>query len=162
MKKIFLASIALLSVMIFASCSEDNTPAQKAEGKYMVKRETNMVNLPAHMPFTPLTEQVTLVVKATSDNHGSITIPSTTYLMMGNEMTIPAFTIPNVPMLDDMENGTFIPTHQFVIDGEKYIEGTINGEIEEDGDVEIDLTYKYGSMPFAIKQEFESWDECRM
>mgnify|MGYP003293463898 CR=1 FL=1 len=118
MKKIFLASIALLSVMIFASCSEDTTPAQKAEGKYMVKRETNMVNLPAQMPFTPLSDLVTLVVKATSDNHGSITIPSTTYLMMGNEMTIPAFTIPNVPMLDDMENGTFIPTHQFVIDGD--------------------------------------------
>jgi hypothetical protein len=45
-----------------------------------------------------------------------------------------------------------------VIDGEKYIEGTINGEIEDDGDVDIDLTYKYGSMPFAIKQEFESLD----
>ena len=158
MKKLFLMSIALVSVISFGSCTNDNTPAKKAEGRYLVKRVTNMVNLPVQIPFTPITDQVTLVVKATNEQHGSITIPTTTTNVMGTEMTIDPFTIPNVPMIDDLENGTFIPTHDFVIEGNKYITGTINGEIEDDGDVDIELTYKYGNMPYSIKQEFESLD----
>ena len=77
---------------------------------------------------------------------------------MGQEMTIQEVVIKNIPVIDDLENGVSIPKHTFKQEDGKYIEGTISGEIEADGDVDLTIQYKYGSMPFQIKQEFETID----
>ena len=58
MKKFFQLSLALLSVITFSACSSDTAVSKRAEGKYLVERETNMVGLPPVIPFTPIEENV--------------------------------------------------------------------------------------------------------
>lgn len=156
MKKLFQMGIAMLSVLVFSACTSDDTMSKRAEGKYTVERETNMVGLPVGVPFTPITNTVQLNVKAVADYFVNITLPSTSYNYMGQEMTIQEVVIKNIPVIDDLENGVSIPKHTFKQEDGKYIEGTISGEIEADGDVDLTIQYKYGSMPFQIKQEFET------
>ena len=50
-----------------------------------------------------------------------------------------------------------IPIHDFKekVDNKDVI-GKIEVEIEPDGEFDMDLTFKYGSMPFGLKQEYES------
>ena len=148
----------MLSVIVFSACTSDDTISKRAEGKYTVERETNMVGLPVGVPFTPITNTVQLNVKAVADYFVNITLPSTSYNYMGQEMTIQEVVIKNIPVIDDLENGVSIPKHTFKQEDGKYIAGTISGEIEADGDVDLTVQYTYGNMPFQIKQEFESID----
>ena len=158
MKKLFQMSIAMLSVIVFSACTSDDSMSKRAEGTYTVERVTNMVGLPVGVPFTPITNTVQLNVKAVADYFVNITLPSTSYNYMGQEMTIQEVVIKNIPVIDDLENGVSIPKHTFKQEDGKYIEGTISGEIEADGDVDLTVQYTYGNMPFQIKQEFESID----
>ncbi len=158
MKKLFQMGIAMLSVIVFSACTSDDTMSKRAEGKYTVERETNMVGLPVAVPFTPFTNTVQLNVQAVADYFVNITLPSTSYKFLGQEMTIQEVVIKNIPVIDNLENGVSIPKHTFKQEDGKYIEGTISGEIEADGDVDLTIQYKYGSMPFQIKQEFETID----
>ena len=152
MKKLFLASIALLSVLVFSACSSDGSVAKRAEGTYTVKRHTTVIT-PSVMAGS-VNSNIKLVVKAEADYFVKIVIPTTSYDLNGQEMIIPEFTISGVPVVDDLENGAEILKHPFMIEGEKNVEGTIVGEFEEDGEVEVVLEYKYGKMPFPIKQTF--------
>ena len=158
MKKLFQMGIVMLSVIVFSACTSDDSMSKRAEGTYTVERVTNMVGLPVGIPFTPVTHTVQLKVKAVADYFVNITLPSSTYNYMGTQMTIPEMTIENIPVVDDLENGVAIPNHRFVQEDGKYIEGTISGDIEADGDVDLTVQYTYGNMPFQIKQEFESID----
>ena len=100
MKKLFLSCIALLSIVLFWACGSEDGASAKAEGTYMTLRETNMVNLPPTIPFTPVKDHVTVKVKAVADDMVDVTIPSMTYNFNGTDMLIPVFTIHNLPVLD--------------------------------------------------------------
>jgi hypothetical protein len=158
MKKLFQLSMALLCVIVFASCSSEDSVAGWADGNYTVRRVTNMVNLPPIFPFTPLNDEVRISIDAVADDYVDVTLPSTVYDFNGQEMKITAFVIENVPVLADGEKRVFFPKHNFRQENGKYVEGTISGEIDGDGDVELTVEYRYGSMPYSIKQEFESID----
>lgn len=157
MKKLFLSCIALLSIVLFWACGSEDGASAKAEGTYMTLRETNMVNLPPTIPFTPVKDRVTVKVKAVADDMVDVTIPSMTYKFNGTDMVIPVFTIHNLPVLDAGKEGVIIPIHDFKekVDNKDVI-GKIEVEIEPDGEFDMDLTFKYGSMPFGLKQEYES------
>lgn len=159
MKKFFNLSIALLSIVFFCACSSKDGVSSKAEGTYMTHRVTDMVNLPPMYPFTPLQENVKVQISASADDYINVVLPSTTYQFGGQPMTIPQFTIHNIPVLDAGDEGVFVPKHNFLekVDN-KTVQGTIEIDVEPDGDLEMEVAFTYGSMPFAIKQEFESLD----
>lgn len=160
MKKFFNLSIALLCAVLFSACNSEDGPSNKAEGTYMTHRKTEMVNLPPTIPFTPLNDEVTVKISAAADNYIDVTVPSTSYNFNGQPMTIPAFTISNIPVLDAGKEGVFVPKHEFKAkDGNKDIVGIIEIEIEPDSDLDMEVTYKYGVMPFGLKQEFDSIDD---
>lgn len=157
MKKLFLSFIALLSIALFSACESKDSVSGKAEGTYMTHRTTNMVGLPPQIPFTPIEENVSVNIKAATDTHVNITIPSMSYVFGGQNMVIPDFTISNIPVLDAGDEGVVIVNHEFKenVDG-KTVTGTLKAEIEPDGDLDMEVTFKYGTMPFALKQEYES------
>lgn len=151
MKKLFLASIALLSVLLFSACSSDESVAKRTEGTYIVRRITSVKG----MTFQIVETGMELIVKAEADNFVKVVIPTTSYDLEGKNMVIPEFTIFGVPVVDDLENGTAIPKHSFLVDGKKSVKGTIEGEFNADGEVEVVVEYQYGDMPLAIEQEFD-------
>ncbi len=157
MKKLFLSFIALLSIALFSACDSKDSVSAKAAGTYMTHRTTNMVNLPPQYPFSPIEENVSVNIKAATDTHVNITIPSMTYVYGGQEMVIHDFTISNIPLLDAGEEGVVITNHSFTekVDDKNAV-GTLKAEIEPDGDLDMEVTFKYGSMPFALKQDYES------
>lgn len=134
-------------------------PSSLIEGTYLTHRKTEMVNLPPTIPFTPLNDEVTVKISASADNYIDVTLPSTSYNFNGQPMTIPAFTISNIPVLDAGEEGVFTPKHDFKTkEGNKDIVGSIKIEIDADGNLDMEVAYKYGAMPFGLKQVFESVD----
>ena len=157
MKKFFLSFIALLSIALFSACESKDSVSGKAAGTYMTHRTTNMVGLPPHIPFTPIEENVSVNIKAATDTHVNITIPSMSYVFGGENKTIQDFTISNIPVLDAGDEGVVIVNHEFTENvGGKEAKGTLKAEIEPDGDLDMEVTFKYGTMPFALKQEYES------
>jgi hypothetical protein len=154
MKKFFLASMAMLSVIVFSACSSKDSIAGRAAGQYTVERNTSVVGMPTVIE----PDIVKLKVKAEADYFVKITIPSTNYNLGGTVKNIPEFDIHAIPVIDNNENGAYIPNYSFKIEGTKNIVGTIIGDIEEDGDVDLTVQYTYGDMPLTIKQEFESID----
>ena len=157
MKKFFLLCIALLGMVMFSACESKDGVSGKAEGTYMAHRTTNMVGLPPQIPFTPVEDNVTVKIKAISDTHVSLTIPTMSYVFGGQNMVIPDFTISNIPVLDAGEEGVIIASHEFSEDvNGKKVTGILKAEIELNGDLDMEVTFKYGAMPFALKQEYES------
>lgn len=149
---------ALVSTLFFVSCGTEDGPGAVAKGTYMTTRVTYMVGLPPSIPYTPLTENNRkVVIKAKNENVVSVTLPSTTYAFNGMDMVIPSFTIDNVPVLDDTEGGACtVDGHAFSASvGNKDVQGTLELEVEADGDMELDITFTYGSMPFALRQKYE-------
>ena len=114
MKKLFLSCVALLSIVLFSACESKDSVSAKAEGTYMTHRTTNMVNLPPNIPFTPVEENVSVNIKAATDTHVNITIPSMSYVFGGENKTIQDFTISNIPVLDAGEEGVVIANHKFI------------------------------------------------
>ena len=157
MKKLFLSFIALLSIALFSACESKDGVSGKAEGTYMTHRTTNMVGLPPQIPFTPIEENVSVNIKAATDTHVNITIPTMSYEFKGQNMTINDFTISNIPVLDAGEEGVIIASHEFSEDvNGKKVTGILKAEIELDGDLDMEVSFKYGNMPFGLKQEYES------
>ena len=157
MKKLFLSFIALLSIALFSACESKDGVSAKAAGTYMTHRTTNVVNLPPQYPFSPIEENVSVNIKAATDINVNITIPTMSYVFGGKEMIIPDFTISNIPVLDAGEEGVVIANHKFIENvGDKKAEGTLKAEIEPDGDLDMEVTFKYGAMHFELKQEYES------
>lgn len=157
MKKLFLSCVALLSIVLFSACESKDSVSAKAEGTYMTHRTTNMVNLPPYIPFTPVEDNVSVKIKAVNELFVNLTIPTMTYVFNGQEMIIPDFTISNIPVLDAGEEGVVISNHSFTEDvNGKDVIGTIIGEIDEDGELDMEVSFKYGNMPFDLKQEYES------
>ena len=157
MKKLFLSFIAILSIALFSACESKDGVSAKAVGTYMTHRTTNMVGLPPQIPFTPIEENVSVNIKAATDTHVNITIPTMSYVFGGQNMTINDFTISNIPVLDAGEEGVIIASHNFTedVDGKK-VTGILKAEIELDGDLDMEVSFKYGNMPFGLKQEYES------
>ena len=157
MKKLFLSCVALLSMVMFSACESKDGVSGKAEGTYITHRTTNMVGLPPQIPFTPIEENVSVNIKAATDTHVNITIPTMSYVFNGQNMTINDFTISNIPVLDAGEEGVIIASHNFTedVDGKK-VTGILKAEIELDGDLDMEVSFKYGNMPFGLKQEYES------
>lgn len=159
MKKFFYLSIALLSIVFFTACSKDKGVSSKVEGTYLTHRKTEMVNLPPNYPFTPLNDEVTVKISASADNYIDVTLPETTYNLNGQPMTIYEFTIGSIPVLDAGEEGVFTPKHDFKTKADnKDVVGSIKIEIDADGNLDMEVAYKYGAMPFGLKQVFESVD----
>ena len=157
MKKLFLSFIALLSIALFSACESKDGVSAKAAGTYMTHRTTNMVNLPPYIPFTPVEDNVSVKIKAVNELFVNLTIPTMTYVFNGQEMIIPDFTISNIPVLDAGEEGVVISNHSFTEDvNGKDVIGTIIAEIDEDGELDMEVSFKYGNMPFGLKQEYES------
>lgn len=157
MKKFFLSCVALLSIVLFSACESKDGVSAKAAGTYMTHRTTNMVGLPPQIPFTPVEDSVSVNIKAATDTHVNITIPSMSYEFNGKNMPINDFTISNIPVLDAGDEGVVIVNHEFKENvGGKEAKGTLKAEIEPDGDLDMEVTFKYGTMPFALKQEYES------
>lgn len=98
-------------------------------------------------------KNVKVQIKAVSDLFVEITLPSTTYTGMGEPMEIPAITVPNVPVLGDGDGDVDIVSHTYT-DNEKGVFVQISGEIENDGDIELKTTVKYGRMPLYLDQEY--------
>ncbi len=156
MKKIFAMGIALLSVVLFSGCSNEEGPSGNAQGTYIVERTINM-RVPPTFPFTPVTHQTKVTIKAENDNFVNITLPGVTYNLEGQDMELPTLLLRNIPVLDDGNGGVKIPHHEFNQKvNKKSVMGVIEGEIEADGDLELDVEFKYGSMPFYIIQKYKS------
>lgn len=156
MKKIFALGIALLSIVLLSSCSKEGGASDNAAGSYSVLRTLNLRTPPSY-PFSPVSHQVKLSIKAVNDNFVNITLPGVTYNLSGQEMVLPQITLKNIPVMDDGEGGVDIYHHEFNQKaGNKTVIGVIEGEVDADGTLELDVEFTYGSMPFSIIQEFES------
>ena len=160
MKKLFLASIALLSVLVFSACSQDEIVTKKPEiqGEHSVRRVTNMVGLPANVTFQPLTESVTLKLDVVTDELIDITLPATTYNYNGVEMTMPEFTINNVPVMTTSNNELWIFEFKFDINEDGKKDDFIEGHVRTNGELKFTVIYKYGKMPFVIEQTLQTLD----
>lgn len=158
MKKLFLSCIALLSIVLFCACESTEGPAQSAEGTYIANRKTeiNKTLSPgnfASFNVNMVEKNVKVQIKAVSDQFVEIILPSTTFTGMGDPMTIPAITVPNVPVLGDDDGDVDIVPYTYD-DKEKGVFVQISGEIEDDGDIELKTTVKYGRMPLFLDQEY--------
>lgn len=158
MKKFFLSCVALLSIVIFSSCESAKGPASSAEGTYMTSRRTeiNKTLSPgnfASFNVNMVEKNVKVQIKALSDQFVEITLPSTTFTGMGAPMTIPAITVPNVPVLGDGDGDVDIVAYTHT-DIETGVFVQISGDIENDGDIELKTTVKYGKMPLFLDQEY--------
>ncbi len=155
MNKIKSLGIALLSVF-FVSCGDnDDCPSSQIEGTYKMTRTIRM-ETPAYFPFTPVTQTVSVTIKPQGENHTLVTLPGASYKLNGQEMVLPSFTIVGVPVINDLEGGVVIPSHDFKMNvGRKDVIGNIKGELDADGDIELDVKFKFGSMPYLMVQEYE-------
>jgi hypothetical protein len=160
MKKLFLASIALLSIFLFSACSSDDSVAKRVEGTHIVRCHASV--LTPSVASGSFKRDVKLEVKAEADNFIKIVIPTVGHPHNGIEMVVPEFSISGVPVVEGLENGVEILKHSFRIEGEKNIEGTIVGTFYENGEVEVVVEYMYGNMPFPIKQTLENRDTGRV
>jgi hypothetical protein len=160
MKKLFLASIALLSIFLFSACSSDDSVAKRVEGTHIVRCYADV--LTPSVSSQSFKRDVKLEVKAEADNFIKIVIPTVGHPHNGIEKVVPEFTISGVPVVEGLENGVEILKHSFRIEGEKNIEGTIVGTFYENGEVEVVVEYMYGNMPFPIKQTLENRDTGRV
>ena len=158
MKKFFLSFIALLSIVIFSSCESTKGPASSAEGTYMTSRKTEINKTLSPENFAAFNvnmveKNVKVQIKAVSDQFVEITLPSTLFTGMGTTMEIPAISVPNVPVLGDGDGDVDIVAYTYT-DNEKGVFVQISGEIENDGDIELKTTVKYGRMPLYLDQEY--------
>lgn len=158
MKKLFLSFIALLSIVLFTSCESTNGPAANAEGTYMTSRKTEINKTLSPGSFAAfdvnmVEKNVKVQIKAVSDQFVEITLPSTTFTGMGAPMVIPAITVPNVPVLGDGDGDVDIVAYTHT-DIETGVFVQISGDIENDGDIELKTTVKYGKMPLFLDQEY--------
>ena len=158
MKKLFLSFIALLSIVLFSSCESAKGPASSAEGTYMTSRKTeiNKALSPenyASFNVNMVEKNIKVQIKAVSDQFVEITLPSTTFTDMGALMEIPAITVPNVPVLGDDDGDVELVAYTYT-DNDKGVFVKISGEIENDGDIELKTTVKYGKMPLFLDQEY--------
>ena len=158
MKKFLFVSIALLGILFFSSCESTEGPAANAEGTYIVNRNTeiNKELSPgnfASFNVSMVDANVKVQVKATSDQFVEITLPSTTFTGMGYPMEIPAITIPNVPVLSDGDGDIDIVPYTYE-NKNKGVFVQISGMIENDGDMKLKTTVKYGQMPLFLDQNY--------
>ena len=158
MKKLFLSCVALLSIVIFSSCESTKGPASSAEGTYMTSRKTEINKTLSPGNFAAFNvnmveKNVKVQIKAVSDQFVEITLPSTLFTGMGTTMEIPAISVPNVPVLGDGDGDVDIVAYTYT-DNEKGVFVQISGEIENDGDIELKTTVKYGRMPLYLDQEY--------
>ena len=158
MKKILTVCMALLGLVTFYGCGNDDGASGNAAGTYMVERTINM-RVPPTFPFTPVTHQVKVTIKAENESFVNITLPGASYSLNGQAMDLPTFTIKSIPVLGYENGGVKIPHHDFNQKvGKKTVIGNIEGEVDADGDLELDVEFKYGSMPFYMIQEYKSLD----
>ncbi len=158
MKKILTMGIALLSVILFSACGSEEGPAGDAAGTYVVVRTISM-RTPPTFPFTPVSHEVKVSIKAENENFVSITLPGATYELNGQKMDLPTFTLTGIPVLSDNVGGMVIHRHDFSQKvGNKNVVGRIEGEVEADRDLDIDVEFKYGNMPYYMIQEYETPD----
>ncbi len=158
MKKFLTMGIALLSVMLFSCNSNEGTPAGDIEGTYSVVRTIEM-RTPSILPFLPVTHNVKVTIKAQNESFVNITLPGATYTFEGQTMDLPTFTLQYIPVLDSGTEGVVIPSHDFSQKvGNKNVIGTVEGELEADGDLELDVEFKYGAMPYYMVQKYETPD----
>ncbi len=156
MNKLLVMGMALLSVLCFSACGHEDGPAEKIKGTYIVSRTITM-DVPPEYMFEPQYHEVKLIIKAENENFVNITLPAASYVLNGQTMDMPSFTINNIPVLDDGMDGGVIRDHSFQQKaGKKDVVGSIDGEIEDDGDMELTVKFKYGSMPFSMTQKFKS------
>ncbi len=157
MKKFMIWGLALLSTMLFTACSDDNGVAGDAEGNYIALR-TIYMRLSPEIPFTPVTNKVQVAIKAENESYVSISLPAATYTNNGQEMHMPSFIIKNVSVLNNSDGDVVILQQRFeqIVEGNKTVVGTIEGEVENDGELDLVVEFKYGNMPFYMIQEFES------
>ena len=158
MKKLFFVSIALLGILFFSSCESTEGPAANAEGTYIVNRNTEINKELSPSEFalfnvSMVDANVKVQVKATSDQFVEITLPSTTFTGMGYPMEIPAITIPNVPVLSDGDGDIDIVPYTYE-NKNKGVFVQISGMIENDGDMKLKTTVKYGQMPLFLDQNY--------
>lgn len=158
MKKLFLSFIALLSIALFSSCESAKGPASSAEGTYMTSRKTEINKTLSPGSFAAfdvnmVEKNVKVQIKAVSDQFVEITLPSTTFTGMGALMEIPIITVPNVLVLGDGDGDVDIVPYTYE-DKEKGVFVQISGDIENDGDIELKTTVKYGKMPLFLDQEY--------
>ena len=158
MKKFFLSCVALLSIVIFSSCESTNGPASSAEGTYMTSRKTEINKTLSPGSFAAfdvnmVEKNVKVQIKAVSDQFVEITLPSTIFTDMGNLMEIPIITVPNVPVLGDGDGDVDIVPYTYE-DKEKGLFVQISGDIENDGEIELKTTVKYGKLPLFLDQEY--------
>ncbi len=156
MKKILAMGIALLSFVLFSACGNEDGPSGHAAGTYMVLRTISM-RVPPTFPFIPVSHETKLTIKAENENFVNIILPGASYTLEGEQMDMPTFTLRSIPVLDDGKGGITIPHHDFNQKvGNKTVIGTIEGDVEADGDLELDVEFKYGAMPFYMIQKYES------
>lgn len=159
MKKIIAMGIALLSVVLFSACGNEDGPSGHAAGTYVVERTINM-RVPPTFPFTPVTHQTKVTIKAENENFVSIVLPGASYTLGEDRMDLPTFTLGNIPVLDDGNGGIKIPQHDFNQKvGNKTVIGNIEGEVKADGNLQMDVEFMYGAMPFYMIQTYKSIGE---
>ncbi len=168
MNKILSIAVALLCVILFPACDSKgdcpfdcnggDCPFCKAEGMYTVTR-TIRLRMPSASSFLPVTHETWLEIESQGDSYLNITLPGVIYKLGEQEMNLPTFTLRNVPVMRGSKGELVIPKYSFTqkVD-KKYAVGTLEGELETDGDVDLDVEFKYGDMPYYIIQEYETPD----
>lgn len=158
MKKILTVCMALLSLVTFYGCGNEDGASADAAGTYMVERTISM-RVPPTFPFTPVTHQAKVTIKAENESFVNITLPGASYSLNGQAMDLPTFTLKSIPVMGCENGDVKIPRHDFSQKvGKRGVIGTIEGKVDADGDLELDVEFKYGSMPFYMIQEYRSLD----
>ena len=86
----------------------------------------------------------------------SIRVPAT-YITLGQEETrIPSFTLQYVMVMDDGFSGVCTAERTAFDVNNKTYTGTLTLEVEDNGYLELDLSYTYKDFPYRISQKFAS------
>lgn len=161
MKKILYLTVALLSILSFTSCQEEEGFEVLAKGEYFTERETTLDNLPPMFPFAPFYEDVWVNIKATGENMVRVELPATSFRHEGMDMVVPALTIPHVIVISDGEGGVkTYGDHEFNISTPRAdVSGVLTFDVDEYGYLEMEVIYRYGNMPYDIRQYYESYED---
>lgn len=155
LKIIFAALLAAISLATFTSCGEnDDEPdvvtsntAKEVAGRYKSDLTWDV------MGQTDVIKEITIVAKATDDSTIELQFPS---FGMNEQMTIPAFTIPDVKVVSAGGIYEFAETHfegtsetgkKFTVD----LTGDYKGNT-----INLRFQVKYGSMPMPMSCKFSA------
>lgn len=149
LKFIYGAIMAVISIVSFTSCGDDDEPQGIAAAKEVTGTYVGDMSVTVSSSES-VTEDLTFVVTATSDETVTIKTPS----FGSSPMAMPSVEIKNVKVSGADGKCTFADTpFDFVTDAGKQCIGTIHGSYSN-GVINLEYSMKYGNMPFNMVCKF--------